>query len=273
MRRAVGRPGLAVLAGTMVAAAPVMAACDTGPSYEEWAATDGAAGRINLDEVQQAFKESKDASEFERRVNEIYEGDGIVLIRARQSQAGLDLEAYEDLNGNGRIDEDTDDQLFSIFKDNENRHQMRGYGANGYYHSGFGAGNFLFTYLLISSLSPRGYYYATPPASYASMRRDRDNYRASSAYRSQVSRNTTYFNNNRSSFADSKYGANRQSYLNTQKRTSAFKTNSRTGVRSSWGTGGSGSSFGKSATARSSGFLGGGGGRARVGRRRERRRI
>ena len=60
MRRAVGRPGLVVLTGTMVAAAPVLAACDSGPSYDEWAATDGAAGRINLEDVQEAFKESED---------------------------------------------------------------------------------------------------------------------------------------------------------------------------------------------------------------------
>ena len=268
MRRAVGRPGLVVLTGTMVAAAPVLAACDSGPSYDEWAATDGAAGRINLEDVQEAFKESEDVSEFERRVNEIYEGDGIVLIRARQSEAGLDLEAYEDLNGNGTIDDTTDDKLFSIFKDRENRHQMQGHGSNGYYHNSFGAGNFLFTYLLISSMTPRGYYYTTPPGSYSSMRRDRNNYRASSSYRSQVSKNGSYFNKNRSSFASSKYSTSRQSYLNTQKRTSAFKTSSRTGVRSSWGSGGSGSTFGKSSAARSSGFLGGGGGQSVAGRRR-----
>ena len=151
-------------------------------------------------------------------------------------------------------------------------YEMRGYGANGYYHRGFGAGDFLFTYLIISSFSPMGgYYYTTPPASYASMSRDRANYRASTAYRSQVSRNGAYFNTNRSSFANSTYGSNRQSYLNTQKRTSAFKTNSRTGVRSSWGSGGSGASFGKSTQARSSGFLGGGG-RGRLARRHRSRR-
>ena len=65
---------------------------------------------------------------------------------------------------------------------------MQGHGSNGYYHNSFGAGNFLFTYLLISSMTPRGYYYTTPPGSYSTMRRDRNNYRASSSYRSQVSK-------------------------------------------------------------------------------------
>ena len=267
MGKKLGKRGFAALAGTMVVAAPVAAACSTGPTYDEWAATDGAAGRINLDEVQEAFKDSKDVSEFERRVNEIYEGDGIVLIRAQQAESGLTLEGFEDLNKNGTIDETTDDRLFSIFKDNENRHELRGHGSNGYYRSSFGAGDFLFTYMLISALSPRGYYYNTPPGNYNRMRRDRNSYRASGRYRSQVSKNTGYFNNNRSKFAGSKAGASRQTYLNTQKRTSAFKTGSRTGVRSTWGSKGTGSSFGKPA-ARTGGFRGGGGAQTIIGRPR-----
>ena len=55
----------------MVAAGPVMAACSSGPTYDQWAATDGAAGRINLDDVQEAFKDSKSPTDFERRANEI----------------------------------------------------------------------------------------------------------------------------------------------------------------------------------------------------------
>ena len=68
--------GIRATAGLAVAAAPVAAACSSGPSYEDWAATDGAAGRINLEEVQNAFQESESVTEFEKRVNEIFEGDG-----------------------------------------------------------------------------------------------------------------------------------------------------------------------------------------------------
>ena len=100
--------------GALVAAAPVMAACSLGPTYDEWAATDGAAGRINLDEVQEAFKKADSATDFERRVNEIYEGDGIVLIRARQDPDGLVLEGWEDLNKSFVIDDTEDDKLFEI---------------------------------------------------------------------------------------------------------------------------------------------------------------
>ena len=94
-----------MLAGVSLLAAPVAAACDSGPTYEDWAATDGAAGRINLDEVQQAFKDSNSATEFEKRVNEIYEGDGIVLIRVEQDGNRTNLEGWEDLNKSKEIED------------------------------------------------------------------------------------------------------------------------------------------------------------------------
>ena len=137
MSRRIGRRGLAALAGAMVVSGPVMAACQSEPSFEDWAATDGAAGRINLDDVQEAFKKSKSASDFERRVNEIYEGDGVVLIRVSQDGDDRSLEGFEDLDNSGTIDDAKDDRLFSIDKSGGNN-EMRGYGANGYYNRGFG---------------------------------------------------------------------------------------------------------------------------------------
>ncbi len=119
MARKLGRRGIAMLAGTMVVAGPVAAACVPGPTYDEWAATDGAAGRINLDAVQEAFKTSNSPTEFEREVNKIYEGDGLVLIRSSQDNGTLTLEGFEDLDGSGTIDENADDVLFSIVKEND----------------------------------------------------------------------------------------------------------------------------------------------------------
>ena len=76
-------------------------------------------------------------------------------------------------------------------------------GANGYYRSSFGPGNFLFTYLIISSLTgPR--YYSTPRSRVGTIRSGRSNYRGSTAYRSQVSRNSSYFSRQKS-FHGSRY--------------------------------------------------------------------
>ena len=240
MATRLGRTGVRTLAGALVVTAPVIAACSSGPTYDQWAATDGAAGRINLDDVQEAFKKSSSATVFESKVNEIYEGDGIVLIRSRQDGDRLTLEGWEDLNGNFEIDDASDDKLFDIVEEDE-RHQMRGYGGNSYYNQGFGAGNFLFTYMLISAISPRGYYYSTPPT-YArtTLSRGRASYRSGSRYRSQVSRNSSYFTRQKS-FAGSRYDAagknlstSRQSYQQRSRTSGAFKASS-TGVRSSWG--------------------------------------
>ena len=250
------RLGTALSLGGIIAAAPLIAACGGEPSYEDWAATDGAAGRINLDDVQEAFKNSDSATEFEKRVNEIYEGDGLVLIRAKQDGSTLTLEGWEDLDGDNTIDDAKDDQLFSIVKGSDNEYDMRGYHANSYYHSHFGAGDFLFTYLLISAMTPRfGYYYYTPPTRGPEMRNQRTSYRNSSAYGGQTSRNASY-NTKQSSFAGSRYqqsrsnvSSNRTSYQSTQRSSGAFKT-SNTVTRSS---------SVRSSSSRSSGGFGGGG--------------
>ena len=250
MRQKTAKRGMLALAGTMALGGPVMAACLPGPTYEQWAETDGAAGRINLDAVQDAYKDSGSATEFEIKVNQIFEGDGVVLIRVSRDEGVQTLEGYEDLDSDGNIDSSVDDRLFSLVNERDNN-ELRGHGANGYYRSQFGGGNFLFTYLLISALMPGPYYYRTPRANVGTIRTQRSNYRSTSAYRSRVSKNTSYFSRQKS-FHGSRYntaGRNlsrgRQSYMATQKRTGAFSS-SRTGVRSSWGSRSGGRGFGRS---------------------------
>ncbi|MDP6065381.1 MAG: hypothetical protein QGI49_11440 [SAR202 cluster bacterium] len=262
------RTGTRTVAGALIAAGPVIAACSLGPSYDEWAATDGAAGRINLEEVQNAFKDADSVTEFERRVNEIYEGDGLILVRARQDPDALVLEGWEDLSGNFEIDEATDDKLFDIVE-REKQHQMRGYGSNGYYNRGFGGGDFLFTYLVISSMSNRGYYYSTPPT-YArgGLQSSRNSYRSSNGYKSQVSKNSKYFKSNGGyaasayNSAGSRQSTARQSYKSKQQTSGAFKSSS-TGVRSRWGSSSTRSS--SSRGGRGGGFRGFGGSQTIVG--------
>jgi hypothetical protein len=248
----------ALFAGGMVAGSPLIAACG-GQSYDSWAATDGAAGRINLDDVQEAFKDSKSASEFEKRVNEIYEGDGIILIRADQSGDRLTLEGWEDLNGNNEIEDARDDQLFSIVKADD-RHEMRGHNANGYYHSSFGPGSFLFGYMLATAFMPGPYFYSTPMNRGPAIRQSRATYRQSNRYGTQVARNSRY-TTRQQGFAGSRYqdssrnlSSNRQSYQQTQRSSGAFRSSS------AISRGSSGSGFGSASRSRSGSFSGGGGG-------------
>ena len=250
MAKKLGKLGIA--SAGMIVTGPLLAACATGLSAEEWAATDGAAGRINLDEVQDAFKRSDSATDFEQRVNQIYEGDSLIFIRARQDGEALTLEGWEDLNSNNQIDDAQDDLLFSIVKE-QDRNDMQGHGANGHYRRSFGGGDFLFTYLLLSSFSRGPYFYNTPISRGSTMRTQRKSYRSSSSYTSQVSRNSK-FQSNQKKFAGSRFqqasrnqSSARRTYQNTQETTGKFKS-SNSISRSSSG------------RARSSGARGGGGG-------------
>ena len=264
----ISRLALAMSAGSVLAGAPLLVACgpsSSGPTYDQWAATDGAAGRINLDDVQLAFQQSTSATEFEKRVNEIYEGDGIILIRAHQDGDRLTLEGWEDLDANNQIDDAADDQLFAIIKEDD-QHQLRGYHANSYYHSHFGAGDFLFTYLLISSLNRGPYFYQTIPDRGTDIRRDRASYRGSSRYDTQLNRNRTY-TSRQQTFAGSRYqeagrgvSSSRQTYQQTQRSSGTFR-NSATLTRSSQSSTFNRSSTGSTISRSSSlgGFSGGGG--------------
>ncbi len=259
MAPGISRLSRAVALGAAVTGAPLVAACASEPTYDEWAATDGAAGRINLDDVQAAFKSSESATEFEQRVNEIYEGDGIVLIRAQQDEAGLTLEGWEDLDNSNDIDSSRDDLLFSITKRGED-HELRGYHANSHYYSHFGAGDFLFAYLLLSSFNRGPYFYHTPIDRGPAIRQQRTTYRGSTGYRNQAARNSSYATRQQG-FAGSRYqdsrsnlSSNRQSYQQTQRTSGAFRTSS--SVSRSRSAAGSGFT---SSRSRSGSFSGGGG--------------
>ena len=253
-----------ILGSAMMVAGPVIAGCSTGVSADDWAATEGAIGRINMDAVQEAFEKSQSVEEFEKRLNEIYEGDGIVLIRAKEEDGKRTIEAFEDLDKNGDLEPEKDDLLFSITNENGSN-ELRGSGANRHYSAFGGGGNFLFTYLIFSSISRGGYGYYTPRSRVPQMQTNRTSYRNSTNYSGgpgggQVGKNSQYYSKqssaNKSAYTNSgrQLSPARQSYIGSQKSSGAFKT-SRTGVRSS---------FGKSG-GRSGGARGAGGGQVVIG--------
>ena len=249
------------LGSSMLVAGPVIAGCSSGVSADQWAASEGAIGRINMEGVEEAFKKSQTVEEFEKRLNEIYEGDGLVLIRAKDEEGKRVIEGYEDLNGNDDVDPEQDDLLFTITNEGDSN-DLRGNGANQHYRSSFGGGNFLFTYLIFSSLTRGGYGYYTPRSRGPQMESQRTSYRNSTAYAGgasggQVQRNSAYYNRQRASnpsgysSAGRQLSTSRQSYIGTTKASGAFRT-SNTGVRSGFGR------FGSS-SGRSGGLSGGGG--------------
>ena len=225
--------GAAIVLGAAVTAAPLQWACETeqtsaeGESrYEQWSNTDAAAGRINMHDVQQAFRDSPDAAAFEKRVNEIYEGNWLVLVRTSVDQDRVFLEGWEDLNGSGEIEDGADDQLFEISGESGGEYRVRGQHVNSHYEERMGPGDFLLIYALVSTMNPATGYYRTPPERVDLIYENRRVYRQTRDYRAQQVRNQAY----RTAYTGSKYqnapGARaslgRRTYQSTMRQSGAF---------------------------------------------------
>ena len=168
---------------------------------QDWMATDGATGRINLDAVKDALETSKDLSEFEKRVNEIYEGDNLVLIRVEEKGTQKIISGFEDLNQSNAIEEAKDDKLFSITVDEE-KYEVYGHGSNRYYYYGSDYSydyddddNKRFMHWLMHAphSTSDSIMHQTSRSGAAQMRLDRDSFRSSSAYTDQRSANKAFF--------------------------------------------------------------------------------
>lgn len=247
-----------------------------------WLDSDAANGRVNLDDVHQAYQDAYDsakgfnAAAFEKRVNEIYEGDHLVMVEAIQHTDRVEINGWEDLNEDKQVQADQDDKLFTItqeLKDGGN-YSTQGHGANGYYYNSSPFNGFL-TGLLIANLFSGGPRYYTPIPQYDTVRQQRDSYRAGSGYSSQVSRNRSYGSNVSSRFGDAattqSVSPARSSYQSRQTTSGAFRSTASgrsssssrsigSGIRSgSSGSNSPGTSRGGSGSKSSSGSSSGGG--------------
>jgi len=232
---------------------------------EQWAETSGQAGRINLEAVEDAMKKSKDVTEFEKKVNEIYQGDEIVLTEVKNEANGEQLvSGYADLNDNGQIDYDNDEKLFTFRRWNENgaqRGEMRGYGVNSYYYHPYPTGmDFLTTWMLFSVLSRPMYavpiYHTTIPE-VGTLRNYRASYRSTPSYREQINTNRQFESRMSSTYGttykQASPGASRQRWASQKGINLSRATKlSSSGGKSGWGRTGSRGFFG--------GFRGGGAG-------------
>ncbi len=170
---------------------------------QDWMVTSVATGRINLDAVKDALETSKDIDEFERRVNEIYEGDNLVLIKVEDQEAQTIISGFEDLNQSYTIEEANDDKLFSIILE-EKRYEVYGYGYNQYYYYGSDYGHdydydddhdrrFMHGLMYKQESKRDQFTYQTNRQRAAQLRRNRDRFRNSSDYTAQRGANNAFF--------------------------------------------------------------------------------
>jgi len=190
-----------------------------GP-VDKWANSPGTSGFINLDEVQKAAIEKPKTEDFEKRVNEIFEGDNMILLDIQGRQSGFVITGVEDLNKNGRPDVSSvsgggyssDEVVFQLTVKGRppNNATLIGGGVNRDFRSTFNYpmpvydkaaagvyykryGYYPYPYYYFGYYGPR-YRYYTPYRRYNSLVVYRRGYRTGPLYRTQIGRNVTYMN-------------------------------------------------------------------------------
>lgn len=113
-------------------------ACQSSSS-DRWVTTSNTNVPIDWDAVAKAYKEADGPADFERRVNEIYEGDEIVSVSVvDKDDKSQVVTGFFDNNGSGGVDEG--EKVFEITRnvtgEGTGNYQVTGYGAYHGYHSG-----------------------------------------------------------------------------------------------------------------------------------------
>lgn len=219
---------------------------------------EGQEAKINLEEVQKAFWESKGADPkdfnswmgaFEKRVNEIYDGEGVVSIDASRETGKLTVTGYvEDKKEQGF--QPGEEKLFSIEQtgdvtDNQLPYRVSGHDGRPYYegHRSILDSPFVQMMVLSHLMGGFGGRYFTPGPSVVVLRDHRNNFRTTPAYQTQKASNTAFKQTSKSKFG----GGSFSSSTTASSKRSWFGggSSSSTSTRSSgWGGRRSGSGFG-----------------------------
>jgi len=240
---------------------------------------EGASARINLDDVQKAFWETKGAdlnswmAAFEKRVNEIYEGKEIVSIDATRQNNHLVVTGYIDKEKKDGFVAG-DDKLFSIEQtgeavNNEMPYRLSGQDGQTYYEGRHSIlDNPFLQAILISHLMGGWGRYYTPYDRVVVLDNYRNTYRQSPNYMQQTALNRDFNTRFKSKAvggglqSSTKFGSG--SFSSTPGATNrtwgSSSVSGTSGSSSTWGGRRSTSSFG---SFRSSSFSRGWGGRRR----------
>lgn len=182
----------------------MLAGCSGGDTKEHYSSpmTQGNSQRINLQAVQDAFLKTKGndfnawMAQFETRVNEIYQGEGVVSIDAGREKNRLEVTGFIDTNGKQGCQAD-DEKLFAIAQTGDVRGNQMPYrveGSNGYVysHGSYGIlGNPLVQMFLISQIMRPHYY--TPRDRVVVLDRHQNTYRRTPDFNAQKKRNHSFF--------------------------------------------------------------------------------
>ena len=222
--------------------------------------------KINLDEVQKAFFDAKGndfksrMASFEKRVNEIYEGQEVVSIDATRENNKLVVTGYIDNKKEPGFQKD-DEKLFSIEQtgeivNNDMPYRVNDYDGRAHYvgHRSIFDNPFIQMMVFSHMLNSWGGRYNTPYDRMGPLASQRTAWRNSPNYSTQRTANQGFFSRFKSKSdgsgltSKSGFGSSSFSSGSTEKRRSWFGGSSSS----------SGSTFGSSSSSSSSGSIWGG---------------
>lgn len=159
-----------------------------GRSNERWATTENTSVDLDFDKVNAAYKAAEGPEDFERRVNEIYQGSEVISVAVHDLDARTQVvTGFFDKNGDGAVQDA--EKVFTIRRDvtgeGAGQVQVSGHGAYGYYHSPLMslASGMILGSMVSSALRPNyvpvySQPYTTPPGRASVLQSHRDAYRA-----------------------------------------------------------------------------------------------
>lgn len=167
--------------------------CEQGGKVDRWVTTENTTVRIDWDKVNDAYKQASGPEDFEKRVNEIYQGDEIISVAVHdQDDKTQVVTGFFDKNTDGQVEES--EKIFSIKREPTGegtaRYQTMGYGPYYGYHSPFVeiASGMLMGSLVSSMFMPRyapmySTPYVTPSARISDLQSSRVAYRSANPVR------------------------------------------------------------------------------------------
>lgn len=102
-----------------------------GKKVDRWVTTENTSVRIDWDKVNEAYKQASGPEDFEKRVNEIYQGDEVISVAVQDHDDKTQVvTGFFDKNTDGQVGET--EKIFSI------KREPTGEGTAQYQTSGFG---------------------------------------------------------------------------------------------------------------------------------------
>lgn len=225
----------------IAAAASLVTGCSK--ASKQWVNAPGTRGFINLDEVKKAFQNNQVVADFEKRINEVFEGDGLVVFSSKETTRGFTLKAKEDLDNDKKFS-GKDDLLFTLTVDrSRKRATLEGAGVNKFYKESWVYAPRREQRYSSRHYGHRGPYfghwywgrgwggYYTSRRGYDDMWTSRRTYRGSRNFQDQVRENAKYEGRAAKKYGDGfrksvgdDVSGPRQHYINKTKKSGGFKT-------------------------------------------------